>query len=343
MGVHDYCCFIQRNDQCIYQFTTTSDEEDSSCGSSDAIIVLVPQTFTKRDILSWPLNEFKKFKKINATYSWDEWGFEELEDYSDILSEDRKWYDQTVWESSSKPNYWLVNFEPKAYDAFVLQNVKPIKISKEYYEIVYENRGMQLPKPKQLAFDKIFNAGEENLYEYDGKVLKPLLIPKNFVNLHKKFEKNVLFTKKFKYSYKTPQSPNLFKDRIRVLIQDNIVCPEKLLKVSYRSWVNYDPHGISEMEFLFTPNVKTWFEPELIDGCLKCGKTRWIGKYVCLAHLGENVEELKSKRILKIKNESKILSENINLFEDMCAPCNLTCPFLNEKGVKYDLILNVEF
>ena len=75
----DYTCFIQRNGQCLYTFRRASelgDESDGSdgsdsasdpdympdtCGVTTCCMVHVLTIHSLRDILSWKLDEFKKF------------------------------------------------------------------------------------------------------------------------------------------------------------------------------------------------------------------------------------------------------------------------------------------
>ncbi len=71
MGINDYIDFVQRNGQCLEPVVfIDEDEEDEyspdSYGSSEAVLVRVPISFTKRDILSWPLTEFAKFPIIKC-------------------------------------------------------------------------------------------------------------------------------------------------------------------------------------------------------------------------------------------------------------------------------------
>jgi hypothetical protein len=186
MGIHDYIDFIQRNGQHIGKLDYAEDEEESfeDTGSSEAILVRIPTTYTKRDILSWPLTEFAKFPAVKYNYSWDNWDFEPALGYHEVLSGDKEWYDQTIWQSSAKSGEWLVNFEPEEYNAFVLGKGDPTSISWNYYKFVFQNRNMgylfdsfeflspELRNQRKIyGYNLIVNSGERNLLEYDrGKI-----------------------------------------------------------------------------------------------------------------------------------------------------------------------------
>lgn len=359
MGVHDYVCFVERNGQCLMGPVETSPEESESsndeeleggCGFTTAILVMVPIKYTKREIISWSLDKFKEFEMREEEYSWDSWGFENIEGYRDVLHSQSyiytlsEWVNLSIWQSDDIPGFWLVNFHPEIYRIFVLGNKEAKNISKLYYKWIFKNRGVTCPKSKEQAFDKIINAGDENLWNYDGKKIKRIKIPKDLTVMEKSLMKRPLFKKDFGYEFETPNDPNLFKDRLKFILQDHIKCEEKLLSVhqsySEQIWIKFNPGGISIMKFHFTPKLNCDIDEDLIDGCLKCQKQRWTGSYFCLDHINFDYQTAYKQVKKRIKEQSKDLIENIEKYEGIDVPLNLYCKF-TEKGKHYDLKLTL--
>ena len=183
MGLHDYVDFVQRNGQTLIPLVLLEDDDDDeffepgSAGSSDAIIVTIPKSTSKRDILSWSLSEFAKYPKIAGTYCWSDWEFKEVDGYDQVLqNSDAKWWDQCIWESPTYPNHYLVNFEPETFKAFVNGSVSAWQLPGHYLDEVFGNRSVTRPSTKELCLEKVLNAGVENLWEYDDKQLEPIIL-----------------------------------------------------------------------------------------------------------------------------------------------------------------------
>lgn len=337
MGVHDYVDFIQRNGQDIFPLSG----DENSTGASHAILVLIPKKHTKRDILSWTLTEFQKFHIKEVGYSWDDWDFEEVEGYRELLLDDHKWWDVAIWESPTIPNTYIVNFEPETYKAFVLGQEDSNKISKRYYKTVFGNRDVDMPDTKALAYEKIINSGSENLWEYDGNMLLPLTIPAWYSELRLNLP---VLNDIFVYKLQTP--PNLTKGRLAILIKDNVKSSTDLvIPITHATGLGettfcktYDPNGISTYYFQFIPNIP--IDIKAAQGCLKCGNNCWTGLYTCLNHKYYNTSELKAEIEGKISDEAEQSRKNLITLQQSGAPEVLTCDF-TEKDVYYHLILTL--
>lgn len=154
MGISDYCCFIQRNSQILLPLEffdpsseeITNDEEPdysdqvSYNGSSEAVIVTIPLTFSLEDIEKMDLKEFAKFPRKTYKYSWDHVEFDpdlKWSDHNNFVIQNCRDGNPSVWEFEGE---WKVSFEPNAFNAFVLGQGDPEKIPRGYYSLIFENR-----------------------------------------------------------------------------------------------------------------------------------------------------------------------------------------------------------
>lgn len=356
MGVHDFVDFVQRNGQCLHDLC------DESCGAMEAIIVLIPDIITIREILSWPLTEFSKFKYKHCTYSWDDWNFEELEGYEEFLHGDKKWWEQAIWKSPTLPNYHLVTFESETYATFVNLAIDPKAISTEYYTELFNNRNYGVPKTKTIAFDKIINSGPENLFEYDGLRLDEFTLPESYTTL--KNEILSLFPDCLTYRVtngSVVENGNLFAipsedlqkwiycprggmiqlhhARFEALLYDHINSDNPLLKITRsisRMHLNL-PDKSEEFKFKFFPNIKIELDYKLLDGCVQCGRRRVTGSYTCINHTYTPEDLVSHQR--KINRKCNRLIRNLNLLRNIVIPDSLSCKFV-EKNVEYNFVLN---
>lgn len=323
MGVHDYICFIQRNGQCLYILRETDetedDDDDDECGSNEAIIVLVPKSNKITDILSWNLQKFAEFEKIEEKYSWDDWAFENFDDYRDYLCKDN-WWEQTIWEDQKIPGMYLVTFEPNAYDAFVLGKISPENISRSYYEKVLENRGLDMPKNKIDVYNYLVKCGDENLAEYR--------------NFRLSFDVGDFQTSTMnkKYMYKFTAPINLEKTRLAVLIQDNIRSNDSFF-VPYSCFVV----ASDTIMVTFVPTLKIHIDDDVINGCLICHKRRLRTKYVCLDHIFNSFDIHEHIEMLNALNVK--IMENVELLSKQSIPCTLFASFY-ERGQNFDIVFD---
>ncbi|SNW62384.1 Hypothetical protein ORPV_480 [Orpheovirus IHUMI-LCC2] len=169
MGVHDYICFIQKNDQCLYFFDKNDlvDEEeiyndddndkDRECGKSTAIIVKVPSNITYEEINKMKLKEFANFDKIVGHYSWDDWNFTNIpgDSYRNMLMDSEG---SGIWKDSTHFDGYYVTFDPFAYDVFVLCKYDPKAVPYAYYKLILENRNIEeTATDKNILFNIISN------------------------------------------------------------------------------------------------------------------------------------------------------------------------------------------
>lgn len=174
MGYMDYVCFIQRNGQILEQFNETKDS--SGPAGSDCILVLIPNSFTKRQILSWPLSKFLEFESIEAVYDSEEREFDDIEGYNKVFDHDSHWYDRAIWVSNDYSDYWLVNFEPDAYDGLIRNPISYKELHKYYIRLVFYNRGQNLFKTeiidslRKFYYNEILDSSKENIIEYDKQL-----------------------------------------------------------------------------------------------------------------------------------------------------------------------------
>lgn len=341
MGVCDFTCFVQRNGQSLFALSTSdgendSDEDISSLeGSASAILVIIPRNgskISKRIILSWKLSQFAKYDTIKTGYNWDSREFDELPGYSDVLDND-KWTNTAIWKN--KDNY-IVNFEEGAYKAFVEEKLASDKISLKYYEIIFENRNLPCPATKDLAYKKIFDCGAENLWEYDDKILDLLDVEIRYNSVLEQKEK---ILKKYSTSYTMNPIPNIKRTRVAILIKDNLQTagfnhPQDII-------INASP-TLPESAFCTEVkgvlNIKVYFKLTIgrnyFDGCIRCGKRRWIGSYMCLKHqykFEESIDKYEKKINREIEN---IKALNIT----GKAPKKITVSF-DEKDQLYEVVL----
>jgi len=321
MGVHDYICFVQRNDQNISPF---SGDQDSS-GEGTAIVVYVPITYSKETILSWPLTHFRQFEARILNYSWDKWSFDEVEGYGDVLTGTKPWWNTSIWVSPDVPGYHIVNFQPDAYYAFVQERYEIKQISRAYLKQVYENRQSESPKDKRLAVQKIIEAGQENLWEYHNKQLPPFNIPQDYL----KIWEEEIFRKAHLYSVKTPS--DLHRARFCVLVCDNLH-----LRTSLQVLDRWDPNGNSTFRLHFRPEQ---LSPELVDGCIVCHKKRWPGLYTCLDHCNMNTETRREETQQEINLKA---AEIVNQLKRVEGPPRVIPITFQEKGKEYSLELKLE-
>ena len=166
MGYHDYVCFVQKNGQSITTLqridpnnkgdVEDEDQELDEAGSDEAKIVIVPKSV---DVQKLKLPEFAKYPAIDAVYSSDDWSFKDLRGYSKALglesdgdsdseanssSESEPNLDASVWTCPKYPESQLVNFDPEAYNCFVLQTFEPKCVPVWYYDLVLENRRIKV-------------------------------------------------------------------------------------------------------------------------------------------------------------------------------------------------------
>jgi hypothetical protein len=350
MGIHDFIDFVQRNGQDIYSFHLLDNEEDTEIeeersGSNKATIVVIPKIYSKKDILSWSLREFAKFPKIEVTYSWDDWDFKEITGYQEILMDYKNWWDATIWESSSIPGCYLVNFEPNTYNTFILGNPSPWQIPQYFLDMIFSNRGLSTPSTKELALKKIINSGNENLWEYYGFELEPLTIPQNYSTVYNEVMASPVFTNIFVYDLITP--PGLSMARLAILIKDNVRSSETRLQVHTTSKTlggetsfceEYSSIGKSKYSFCFSPNIQTKLSN--LEGCICCGSARWTGIYTCYQHQNENINKNKSIAEMRIAAQAESLCDNLESLRNIRPPATLNCSF-SEKSIQYDLVLQL--
>jgi hypothetical protein len=202
MGIHDYVCFVQRNGQYIQALELLpnpknfreefledlknndldpTDEENipnrdnvlrflndldiEGTGQNSAILVKIPflEGMARETILSWHLSEFAKYAYSTVEYSWDSWDFienGEYLDYNTVFSSASSTIDESLWQ---KDGHWIVNFDPLAYEAFVLQKHSCYSIPATYYMAVLENRQKKIEDygilDKKIIFEEITKNG----------------------------------------------------------------------------------------------------------------------------------------------------------------------------------------
>jgi len=306
MGVHDYICFVERNEQNIEGLRKgyieeggeeeegeeywEEEEDDKIPKEFYGIIVIVPDKYSKLDILNWKLTQFREFPIMRCRYSWDNWYFDDFPSYKDVLHGYGRWYDQAIWSDSSIPNRHLVTFHPGMYEVFVLGKIDHKEISNNSYKNILKNRGLKMPKTKELAYNYIVDCGKENIAEYLNNDVEPLKIPEEYENLKRSVLNRDLFTKVFTFKLENTPS-DIHVSRLGVLIKDNVGCGDILdvrthqLKYGeHNFYKEYNPNGTSLYLFQFRPKIKVDIKYSLIYGCVICGKSRCKNKYTCIDH-----------------------------------------------------------
>ena len=210
MGVHDYICHFHHNDQNLIGIEILDDPEDDldensddddggdGCGSSSAIVVIVPDNV---EINKMKYGDFAKYPKLELTYSWDNWDFDELTGYDKFLRDDESVPDSkdaSVWTHKKYPGKFLVNFEPNTYKVFVTGEISPDSVSLKSYRRILRDRELKYkgrnkfdlyrlicnpenfqPLEKIDDLDYLFEKGFNNIVSIIGQYAIPLEFVKN--------------------------------------------------------------------------------------------------------------------------------------------------------------------
>ena len=377
MGYRDFIDFVQRNGQDLAPFDqfvidddskedNNNDEEDNNSeeeydsdddyeediqyGCTDAILVKIPKEHKIRDILSWSLTEFSKFETIEDIY--DDPEFTECEGYFDAMCENTKgWWNESIWEPTNMPGFYVVVFEKYTYNAFVLGNIKANDIDQRYYNLVFRNRNILVPPTKELCYEKIINAGPENLFEFDKLELKSFSLPKEYIEIRDEILNSFIF--KNNHIYMSSVDNSKFKDlqqaRLAILVKDHInddidtrleiVTVQKNSSESSfccKSDVNY----IFNLKYY--PSENLYVDDKLLNGCVKCGEKRWPGLFTCLEHKNVDHKKLFSKKQKEVNNKYNTLVKMMKeKYMNITIPQCLEVKFI-EKNKKYNYILELK-
>lgn len=329
MGVHDYICFIGRNNQNLVELNQES---------NSAIIVIIPDTFNVENILSWKLTKFSTFPYIEYEYSWDEWDFPDLPGYQHYLDKEY-WWKQSIWKHSDYPNKLLVNFEPDAFKLFVLGHIDYNTIADEYYEELLGNRGLDMPNTKEIAYNHIVDCGQENIAEYNNIRLPELLPPIEYISILDVILESDIFNKVHSYRLTTNIS-NIHPARLAILIKDNIKSTNTLLlPICYQ--INFSESSFRTDDgkylFKFTPKISPYIDDELLNGCFECGKSRLRTKYLCLDHQNANIDIAGQQT--KINTISHIMMDYLALLTTIFIPSKLYASFYEHEYYNLELEL----
>lgn len=174
MGICDYISFIQQNGQHVAEIEPSRSEENNpdsgiersdwtfeSYGVEKAVLVKVPKSFSRSELVQWKPRQFASYPSFETKYSWDDWEFDfedcskELSDYATALSEEKA--NDGIWESSQFPDVWLVVFTPREHDIFVKgEEIDPEDISYTYYNHLFtEGNRTGWGHTKKEMFDTI--------------------------------------------------------------------------------------------------------------------------------------------------------------------------------------------
>lgn len=189
MGISDYVCFIQHNDQFvegISDYGMFSNEDDNT---SNAIIVHLPGDMKFDDIGRMKLTEFAKYPYTVHIHDCDSRAFEGLNGYSAVLlDEGDNIGDTTIWKGiydddgdayegdkiADPDPRWHVNFYWFNYNAFVLGEYDPSDIPLRYYLRLVERKS-NVPIWRLFpTYDKIhmYNFIVENNWNIDNVISK---------------------------------------------------------------------------------------------------------------------------------------------------------------------------
>lgn len=154
MGVCDYTDFVYDNGQDLESFDlldegvddteeyrNSPERTDGCAGFGTAILVFIPDTFTKGEIERMPLPNFAQFETEENTYNnWNNFEFSNHPDYADELARENS----RIWSSENKPGYWIINFVPDIYKIFVTNEISYERLPMYIYEIILDHRGIDL-------------------------------------------------------------------------------------------------------------------------------------------------------------------------------------------------------
>jgi hypothetical protein len=340
--------FVQRNVRKPLYILGKADKPYRPFGSIRAILVLVPDRYTKEHILRWKLSDFKKFNYEECEY--EKGSFDRIKGYENISGEN--WWDLSVWKehsykSASREGMWIVNFEYYTYGLFVLETSKGLPW---HYRIIFDNRNVDVPSSEELAFKKVVSAGDENIWEYE-KFNNPktsrrdmgeeILIPEKIHELSKEVQSLDIFTKD--HTYLTDIMPsqlcaNPLNECMTKLRFDTLLADNMPYNKYYRSFI-VQPVIDNIYIVRFMP-INIIFN-DASKGCLKCDKKRWTGLESCLDHQEDVYKDIKKYRKLKQKVVDKSCDKYIaraNILKDLYIPEEFMVSFV-EKDAKYEIIL----
>ena len=258
MDMTDFVCFVKRNDQCLTNLDT-------------AYLVLVPITFSVRDILSWPLSRFRDFQMREARYEY-------------ALKGNRKWWERAIWESPSISGFRLVTFEKGAYNIFVLRNGPLEDITMSYLKEVFRNRISDIPASKAEAVQKILEAGPENLWSYDDHKLPFAVDPREYDAIRPELLKFPTFSCSHIYSMPVPNGLSWSR------CGDLVVNSFRKAPSDYNAMIKVLPENGSNCEIFISYTTPFFCPPEkFLTQCLLCNKLKWPGLYTCLEHRDKDI------------------------------------------------------
>jgi hypothetical protein len=339
--------FVQRNVKKPLYVLSKADGPYRSFGSIRAILVLVPDRYTKEHILRWKLSDFKKFNYEECEY--ENGSFDKINGYQDYLAERSKvsrsgenWWDFSVWkEPLTREGMWIVNFEYYTYGIFVLEISKGLPW---HYKIIFDNRNVDVPSSEELAFRKVVSAGDENIWEYEKfnnpktfrkDTSEEISIPEKIHELSKEVQSLDIFIKDHTYLTNVMPFQSCTKDKSRfdTLLADNMPSNKY-----YKSFIVQPViDNIYIVRFILIDIIFN----DISRGCLKCDKKRWTGLESCLDHQEDVYKDIKKYRKLKQNLVNKSCDKYIarmNVLKDLNIPEELMVSFV-EKDVKYEIIL----
>ena len=357
MGVCDFVCFVQRNGQNLVCLEPRdpgdpeeSDEEADGRGSGTAVLVRVPVTVSRRDILAWELADFAAYPRVEAAYGWDGCEFDSASGYSDAPLSSDSWWEGSIWASPDFPGEWLVNFEPGAFDAFVLKKISPAEIPWWYLKEVFENRRRELPETKEEACRLVADSRDANLWEHDGSRYEPLTVPAEYARALTAVALLPVFAGACNYLLREPP-PELSKARLAVFLGNEVQISDPDLsgllhvdppfqfgagapRLGYRGWA-------AAFEFRFRPASGVRVASDLLWGCLEpsCLRPRDTGSYFCLGHHGGDLAPARARAEEAIRAEAERLMPVCDRLLAEARPPPLLVAEFNEKGKPFRLEL----
>lgn len=325
--------FINRKFLCM----NTQVKDQFTENGTNGVLILIPKIYTTHEILSWHLTELLKFTFINITcnsYCWSTDGT--TYNYSGV----NNWWTYAIFELPEFPDKYSIYVSNKMYKMF-FQNTNPEVIPQKVYNKIFIDRGLPVPHTKALCYEKIVNAGRENLLQYNNFKLPDLIeIPAVYKEL---YTESLTFPITDSYVYELI-SPNIKEKKFKSILEKEIKCEDTrlkpfLAKLSIKSQNIYVPGNKSRFEFYFNFTLPTDI-PNYLHQCLECGKYRWLGSYMCLEHINLAVEDYKEKIQKKLNEDIKLLCKNLEEYRKIKVPANLFLKFAR-KNKTYDIPLEL--
>ena len=171
---HDYVCRAQLNGRLLQAMqiepprrSIDGQAEHSEfalcrgdCVGDAAVLVFVPGGLPHGQVVAMPLPQYLMYPRMADAYDWTRGEFANHHGYSAVLRDcgaDGSAPGRAataVWRPDQRDD-WIVNFEPRTFDALVRGDMDPETVHSAFWNKLFENRGALAPTLKLDAFGQL--------------------------------------------------------------------------------------------------------------------------------------------------------------------------------------------